>query len=228
MVDSLFHLTLDGLRKYNIVKDKELADFYDKIHEKNDPIPIENRDDSKAGLALKAMEDSRYQLNEETMRELFANLISSTLDNRKNGRVVPVFSHILANMTKEDALFLKALKESTAIPLAQIVQYESLGTSIPLYENIVLFENRFDTTLTQTLDSLSMFGIINIEPDGKLASTEHQEIYSAFKASDYYIELSDEPAKEISGITFDKVTMIEGGVFLTSLGFDFVNIVFQD
>lgn len=229
MVDSLFHLTLDGLRRYNIVKDKELADFYDKIHEKNDPIPIENRDDSKAGLALKAMEDSRYQLNEETMRELFANLISSTLDNRKNSKVVPVFSHILANITKEDAQFLKLLNENGgALPLVQIAQYEESGKSIVPYKNIVLTKNDYMASLRKSLESLSMFGIINVEPDTSLGSNEHTEMYSSFKKSDLYIHAENSLPKEISGFTFTKNSIIEGRVILTSLGIDFVNIVFQD
>lgn len=225
----MFHLTLDGLRRYNIVKDKELADFHDKIHEKSDPIPFENRDDSKAGLALKAMEDSRYQLNEETMRELFANLISSTLDNRKNNKIVPVFSHILANITKEDAQFLKLLNENGgALPLVQIAQYEESGKSIVPYKNIVLTKDDYSADLRKSLEALSMFEIISVEPKASLGSKEYIEIYSSFKKSDLYTHAENSLPKEISGFTFTRSALIEGRVILTTLGIDFVNIVFQD
>lgn len=107
VVDAFFHFSLDGLRRYNIVKEKDLLDFQKKIYEKTESIPEENRDDSKVGLAFKSLEDSRYQLDEELMRELFSNLLVSTLDDRKNNKVLPSFSHILSNLTNADALFLK-------------------------------------------------------------------------------------------------------------------------
>ena len=55
VVDAFFHFSLDGLRRYNIVKEKDLLDFQEKIYEKTESIPEENRDDSKVGLAFKSL-----------------------------------------------------------------------------------------------------------------------------------------------------------------------------
>lgn len=78
VLDGIFNLTLGKLRKYNIVQDSDLTNFTDKVNSKSGDIPNEYRDQTKMGLVLKALDSSPYQLNEEVMRELFANLIAST------------------------------------------------------------------------------------------------------------------------------------------------------
>lgn len=106
------HVSLDWLRRYNIVQQQKIDDFIDLASKKLDDIPVENRDNSKFGSVLKTIDDSKYQLDEDDMRKYFSNLIAATLDNRKNEQVKPIFSEILKNLSTEDANFLKLIYES--------------------------------------------------------------------------------------------------------------------
>lgn len=226
IVESIFHFSLDGLRRYNIVKDKDLNDFYNKVNGKTAKIPIENRDDSKMGLALKSIEDSRYQLNEDIMREMFANILSSTLDNRKNDRVSPVFSHILSNITKKEAEFLSKLNQNgRALPLVSIEQYDDFGRSITPIKNIVLFDDNHDLTCQKTLDMLSLFELIKIDPNTNLGSSKYKDMYARFEASQFYSDIKGSLPQEISGFTFVDTSIIEGRVTVSDLGIDFIDIV---
>ena len=71
------------LLKLRIIQKNKLKQFAEEIRNKNDQIPVENRDSSKIGLAIKAIEEARYQLNEDDVRQMYVNLISSTVDNDK-------------------------------------------------------------------------------------------------------------------------------------------------
>lgn len=106
LLEAVFHLSFDGVRKFNIQRRVDIDDFQNRVTKKNEQIPIECRDSDKMGLALKALESSRYQINEEIMKELFSTLISSTLDSRKNHSVLPIFSTILSEMSVDDAQLL--------------------------------------------------------------------------------------------------------------------------
>lgn len=123
LLDGAFNFALNPVRKYNLTKDKDLADFADKINQGTNKIPEENRDSSKIGLVLKALEDSRYQLDKEEIRKLFSNLISNALDNRKNEFLHPKFSQILSEMTPREAELLAMFFENnSALPSGNILR----------------------------------------------------------------------------------------------------------
>ena len=81
-VGGLCDLIFFPLHKLGIYTEQKLKEYSDKIKQKTDDIPVENRDASKLNLVFKALEDSKYQINEEELQEAFANLIASTIDNR--------------------------------------------------------------------------------------------------------------------------------------------------
>ena len=73
--------------------------------------PLEDQDFTKPGLAIKALEDSRYQLSEETLREMFANLIASGVDKQKNENITPRYATVLSQLGADDAKFLEDMYE---------------------------------------------------------------------------------------------------------------------
>lgn len=75
-----------------------LHKFSDEINHKISGIPQENRDTSKLGLVIKAMEEARYQLNKDDIRKMYVNLIASTVDNRKNKAVNPRFATVICSV----------------------------------------------------------------------------------------------------------------------------------
>lgn len=109
IVEAIFHYFLDPLRKFNIQRNFNLEKFQEDLYKNFNDIPEENRDDSKINLTIKAIEDLRYQINEEEIRDMFTTLVTSTLDNRKNSKVLPIFSTIISNMTSSEAKLLKVL-----------------------------------------------------------------------------------------------------------------------
>lgn len=230
--DSLFNLILMPLRKYNVIKENDLNDFKLKVESKSNEIPIENRDDSKIGLALKTIEDVRYQFDEEIMREMFANLLTATLDNRVNNDVIPIFSHLLANMSPGEAKLLKTLKENDAVlPLVEVTVNNSKSSienklsknrfnpnelmdmlgldnlEISIDSNIILMKDKFSSNEGHLIESLEANGLIVADRNVELEADKHQKMYNLFENSDYYTGFNKELPMIIDDIEFSNLSL---------------------
>ena len=248
--DSLFNLILMPLRKYNVIKENDLNDFKLKVESKSNEIPIENRDDSKIGLALKTIEDVRYQFDEEIMREMFANLLTATLDNRVNNDVIPIFSHLLANMSPGEAKLLKTLKENDAVlPLVEVTVNNSKSSienklsknrfnpnelmdmlgldnlEISIDSDIILMKDKFSSNEGHLIESLEANGLIVADRNVELEADKHQKMYNLFENSDYYTGFNKELPMIIDDIEFSNLSLKKGRFRLSLLGFKLVKII---
>lgn len=224
-LSGIAHKVLDPLIRYNIVKEQEMKDFTEKIQNKTSAIPTESRDSEKIGLALKAVEDASYQLNSEELREMFANLIGSTLDNRVNNDVHPSFSSILKDFSPNDANLFKVLFKEDSLPIVTVrVTETSSGVGLNLKENTILLEDR-DITEPVSLNNLQRFGLIDIYQGNELSSQRYAKRYNAFEQSQYYKLQESELPITTSEFTFDSIQTRKGRVEITSLGKKFGKIV---
>lgn len=101
----IFHKPIE----YKVIHQAELADFTERMTQKIKQIPNEYRDSGKYSLVLEVLQNSVYQLNEEELRELFANLVASLTDRQKNKDITPRYVYILSQLGLKDALLLKEL-----------------------------------------------------------------------------------------------------------------------
>lgn len=220
----IVHKVLDPLVRYNIVKDQELLDFTNQVQSRTGSIPIECRDNSKIGLALKAVEDSTYQLNSKILRELFANLIASTVDSRKNNQVLPSFSSVLKDLSSDDAVLLSELSKEKISPIVTIRIQSDGGLGADIHENIILLEDKIlDNPIS--ISSLERAGLISIDITSKLRSSTNMKRYEEFKKSSIYQKVESDLPFISSEIEFDKISLKEGKIALTPFGQHFVSVV---
>lgn len=165
ILEGVFHFALDPIRKYNIQKEINLIKFKQEAEEAIKTIPEENLDDSKIGITLKAVEDSRYQLNNDEIRELFIKLISSSVDNRVNSNIKPLFSSIIADMTPSEAVLLKKMYTNTGsvVPYVEFQTEEkttyarnSLEHSILLLDNNYILNNNLELSLLENSNLIKL------------------------------------------------------------------------
>lgn len=223
-VRGVLHLALDPLVKLNIVRNQSLKDFEEQIQNKNEAIPIENRDSSKFGLALKALEDSKYQLDSEQLREMFATLISSTLDNRTNSIVQPSFSTVLKDLSPEDAIILLKFVENKKMPLVKLrFEIEDGGTGVDVFDNILLFNDEIIYNPI-SISSLERLGILSID-SSKLQSKKNLEIYTAFESSSLYKSQEQRLPIVNEEFTLSKMIVNECSIELTPFGEAFISVI---
>ena len=228
---SALYLGLGWLIKPGIVKKAELDDFSYKVNKKYQQIPAINRSDEKSGLALKAMEESKYQLNEEILREMFSQLIANSVDNRHNNDVSPRFATVLSQLSGTDAKFFKFLVQNCNgdIPYGYLIEYtKEYGPYHPITHKLYLSSGQSSTHLFSkvpqaTVDTLSSLGLINYSEDKFPASKEFDHKYSIIEN---YIRHQVSSYTEV--LKPEKLELIEfkqGNIEVSEFGKRFANAI---
>lgn len=219
----ILHFFLDPLVKFNIVRNQDLEDFKNKVVTKNSNIPTEYRDDSKANLAYKAIEDAKFQLGYKELQNMFSNLIASTLDSRKNDVVEPAFSSILKDLSVEDARLLLHFIGNNVLPLVNIRFEDDNSSGIDLVEHILLTNDEI-LHFPLSIASLERLGIIKIK-ETKLLSKKYFDNYDSFKSSSLYKINENKLPVHTEQFTLNKIVVKEMHAALTSLGEKFLKVV---
>lgn len=213
LIEAVSHAAFDRVKKFNIVRREDIKDFQRRIEEKNAKVPIENQDNKKLGLTLKALDSSVYQLEEEVMRELFANLISKTVDKRINDQILPIFPTLLSNMSIQEAKLLRALAtKRKLLPIVKVVAstaneqtslsdltYDQPSTnlnqaiasfdnvlnskSIDLTDDIILFQNSHWDGYSSYISALQASGLITKDQTNELPDSKSRQSYQNFQNS---------------------------------------------
>lgn len=234
-LDKYEPLVINGLIKQNQIDQLKSA-----LNKKLSDIPEEKLDNSNSLIAIRALEELRYQMNSDTLIEMFANLISNSFNSDYNKSVQNLFVHIIGNMSHETAVLLEdwqfIRQEST--PYAYITRKNENGTyrlitsSIIAYFDYKATLNKGTDNITQSiqietkiievpqeLSELEYFGLVKIS-DGTYQPSSgniYQMIANKYNAT--IADILDRSESESS------LYLNRGIVELTPLGKSFCNVI---
>ncbi|WP_195515509.1 DUF4393 domain-containing protein [Enterococcus dispar] len=179
--------------------------------------------DVNAGMAIKAIENSRYSLDSEILREYFSELIANSFDADKSDQLSPIFATILSNMSENDALFLRKLKNSNdpdSIAITTLVYVDEQGNNYKFKKDLLLWDINHIEESGPTLNVLESFGLITITRDRWWTSGNYPEIYNSVENNIWFIS-----AKEQLNTRFKSVTHKDGYIEVSPLGKSFIDMV---
>lgn len=87
----------------------ELENYNRELHEKIDAIPNEKKTEPDIQIVAPALEASKYCVEKEALREMFVNLIASSISSDKAVYVHPIFTDIIGKLSSTDALLFKSI-----------------------------------------------------------------------------------------------------------------------
>ncbi|EOS7999087.1 DUF4393 domain-containing protein [Enterococcus hirae] len=229
----IVNYVMGPLRRLNVTSEKSYQDFVKKLNTKTENIPVENRDTSKFGLALKTMEDSRYQIEEEDMREYFANLLAGLIDNRKNPNASPRFSTILSELTTSDADLLSKFYLKHAQPTVSIRVERKDFNGFTYYNDLILFDPLNPVSANPIIETLQSYGLIEISPHIGLTNEKYIDIYDQFESSHVYKTITESLKEKHKEDPFFKnaefnIRCIRGSIKITTLGQQFCSMIFSN
>lgn len=206
----IFHKPIE----YKVVREAALKDFVTQMSKKMRDIPEEFRDPSKLGLVLEALQNSVYQLNQDEIRAMFANLVANLADKRKNSTITPRYVYILSQLGYEDAVFLRELVhqngESVLHARKAAINNNHIDKYISDYFLYFSGEKKVLSGFKPTINVLESLGIIK-ETDEKLE-------YGI--EDDSIVEKLDEKAENDQDGTW-----LYRSISITSFGMDFLKYV---
>ena len=110
-----FHNTiLYPMQKYNLYAKSKLENYSYELQERAKAIPEENLISPRVNILGPTFDGLKYNLDEDHIKEMFTNILISDMDNRKQDKVLPSYIEIVKQLSKDDAVFLKTLKESSS------------------------------------------------------------------------------------------------------------------
>ena len=97
------NVVLYPLKCLNMTFEQKAIQFERKVQEKYNNIPEQNRVECPVNILGPTLEGLKYNIDEEYMQELFANLLSASMDKYKQSSVHPKYVKIISEMNEIDA-----------------------------------------------------------------------------------------------------------------------------
>lgn len=164
-----------------------------KIDKKFKEIPDEQKSFDNVNLETmtKYIEDMKFSLNSDEIREAFAELLVSSFDKRRTDSVHPAFSTILRDLTPLDAKNLFVIYEKYGKESFPIVDYKSTAPngSFNIDKQNVFLENEAEFDIdsqTLSIENLQRTNLLTIDNRFKWG----ENTYDKFELTNYYLQRS--------------------------------------
>ena len=112
---------LQGWEKWIINEEESIRLTSEAIKQKIEAIPEDRLTEPEAYIVVPAIQQLGYSYSSEELRELYANLIVSSMDTEKKGQVHPAFVDILKKLTPDEAKIIQYLKGVDSIEYVDII-----------------------------------------------------------------------------------------------------------
>ena len=194
----------------------DLEKFHKELTESINKIPDNKKVEPSIQITAQALENSKYCVSSETLRNMFTKLISGTMNKDFEPLVHPSFPEIIKQMDENDARILMELKRKpNKVPVAE---YREVFR--PDKSHIVHFTNAYISDLFHipmsecscSLSSLQRMGLLKISYENFLTN----DVY--YKAL-YETSLFKNIEKEILSYNRNsKISLKKGMCSITPLG----------
>lgn len=147
-------LALSGWEKWLINGEETIRLTAESVKEKVKAIPEDKLVEPEPYIAIPAMQQLSYCANNGDLRELYANLLVSSMNADKKWQVHPSFVDIIKQLTPDEAKLIKVLLPTTLqnYPLIDVRLEKIQGGGHVLYSN-------FTTTGLDVLDIPTNIGL---------------------------------------------------------------------
>ena len=196
----------------------DLEQFKKSLENKISAIPPENLVDAKVQTAMLALDNAKYCVEEEVLREMFSNLLAASVDSTRTHLVHPSFSEIIKIMTPLDCKILLSVVIPMHLPICDIKSISPNGGFTVIQQNVFLCIPECINVIAnaQSISSLIRVGLLESPYDTFINDTNSYNIYLE---SDYYKNLKSRR----TDLNLDIIRKI---IRLTPLGSTFINVCY--
>lgn len=212
-------------------KDKAMQ-FMNELIEKKKQIPDDRLIEPDFQTVSITLENSRYCITNDELRQMFVNLICNAMDSEYSNKVHPSFPGMIKQMSTLDAKILQSFyydrinkddfepileRPFCVRPIAQIIIRHG-GTSFKIIYSNVFYVNISDTDydvykFSSSITHLEQLGLVKIDYNCWLDEENYSSAQSIIK------ELQDKMPNNASRLDIKK-----GAVILTPIGQDFLEV----
>lgn len=179
----------------------DLECYQQELSNKISKIPDDKLIEPNIQVTAQALENSKYCIESEELREMFSNLIANSMNSDYADTAHPSYAEIIKQMSPTDARVLKTIPLNSLIP---IVDYEIRDKGTHAYTtelSNVYLSGLNDLSLFEecsSVSSLSRLGLLSLDSSIHM---KLQTLYQPYKETPFFTHLSDKvyrtyPSKE--------------------------------
>lgn len=113
-------------------------------------------------VAIPAIQAISYSINSKELRDLYANLLSKSMNSDVKDTVHPSYIEIIKQLSPDDAAYFKYICSLEVRPLMDVLLHFNDSLSLKLVKNQNLFSSEHVKNFELAFDNLSRLGLINI------------------------------------------------------------------
>lgn len=167
------------INKIQHKREINLNDFKESLNSNLQEIPTENIQEPKISLLGPALDASKFYIDEKVIRDMFSNLISSSMDNRKNDDIHHSFVEIIKQMSSRDAIFFKHLSDNLLVPAVKYIARTDKGRNKTPVSDVLIKDSPLSYKNTEiSIINLNRIGLIEI--DIGLNYISNDDVYNEF------------------------------------------------
>ena len=227
-VTGLLNTALAPIEMLNFVVKEHKEKFMQSYHNKLHKIPESQKIEPKIEITGPIIENLKYKVTEETLRETYAKLLASASDFFYSNEPLLSYNFVLNQISPKEIDVLKYLHNKQDIPVAHIIaQNDNSKGYISLIDNIIVnpFGDLTDKSLSVILSNLIRLGLIQTSYTERILGVS---VYEYVQNSPIFKQLKNkiETEKEIE-IKYPKLDFRKGILKMTSFGNSFCEIIFK-
>lgn len=202
----------------------KLEQFKAELEGKVESIPPEKLVPPDTQVVAGALDDARYCVEKDELRQMFSNLIAASLNSDTVHDVHPSFSNIIRRMSPFDANILLRFKKNSRKPIVHFVWRMKPEGTIPFLKNVISSASHDDNLQkeSRSLEVLQSLGLIDIDFSQHFVDDTN---YDALLSNPLYVALKNDPEKaRIIQPDTSGIDCLKGIVTLTDLGSQFLKV----
>lgn len=199
-----------------------------EMEKKLKDVPIENISTPNPVIAGATIEALRFVGSDDTLRELYTNLLASSMNLSKSDSAHPAFVEVIKQLSSSEAQLIQKFSATNTFPeICRTKTEETMkSASKSSFANEIVGSEKITGEFNKTCSKLYKEAIFDLELDNllRLRLIEHEKKTSQ-KFKDREMKPSAAPTREISDY-FDDIVQINVSTFdvirFTSFGINFV------
>lgn len=216
------------LEKWILKQEYNLKETEKILEEKLKDVPPENIESPEPYVAVPAIQNISYCMDNDALRELYAKLLAKSMVNDQKNKVHPSYVDIIKQLSPDEAKLLNYLAKhyySIPIPTISLRRENTKHDGIDLYQNFSILgelagcDNMYNTQFM--FDNLCRLRIL--EPNPKYTSLTNEKLYDPLKEHPFIVELKRKIQSQITD-EYNVIEFEEGYMKLTEFGKQFCQI----
>lgn len=168
------------MKKLNILFESKLIKMSKELEQRINSIPINDQKEPPINILGPTMEALKYNIDEEELKEMFLNLLTSSMDKRKESLVHPSYVKIIEQMNALDANLFKLFQNVKGFnnAIQPKIKVSDSGMILGLPEYLIDYSiDGYDMfSVSRSFVRLEKLGLITIKFDSWLSGSKPEQL----------------------------------------------------